>query len=94
MYTSYLFGLPDTAKNDMATTVDSSNPVTVYLHGNSPSYHISLKSVLGLLCVNNYTVEVRVGPPVTLCRYPRTQPSPKYSMQTIKIVLHTVYVLY
>lgn len=69
VYTSYLFGLPDTAKNDIAVTVDSSQPLTLYLQDNSPSYSVSLKNVMGLLCMNNYTVDIQVGPPAAVCRY-------------------------
>lgn len=69
VYTSYLYGLPNTAKNDLAFTVDSSKALTLYLHNNSHNYFISLKSVFGLLCMNNYTVDVQVGPPGSVSRY-------------------------
>ncbi|XP_062602671.1 mucin-5AC-like [Saccostrea cucullata] len=63
LYTSFMFGQPNTAKNDLAATVDNFNPLTLYLHDNNPSYHISMKSVLGLICMDNYTIDVQVGPP-------------------------------
>lgn len=90
VYSSYLYGLPNTAKNDLTFTVDSSKPLTLYLHNNSHSYFISLKSVFGLLCMNNYTVDVQVGPPVSVSRY--LHRSPWYRCVTNASQFYYVYV--
>lgn len=54
----YLYGLLNIVKNDLVFIVDSLKVLIFYFYNNSYNYFISLKSVYGLFCMNNYIVDV------------------------------------
>lgn len=58
VYVLYLYGLLNIVKNDLVFIVDSLKVLIFYFYNNSYNYFISLKSVFGLFCMNNYIVDV------------------------------------